>query len=215
MKKIKKLVWWAVVVVVAIIALSNIWVIASTSQYISDSDIPNSSHNVALVLGTSNKLVDGSDNPFFLGRIEAAARLYADGIVKYIIVSGDNRSKYYNEPVKMRDALVEKGVPASVITLDFAGLRTLDSIIRCKKVFGQDKIIIISQRFHCYRALFISNYLGMDAVGYTANKVPLSQSLRVELREILARPIAIWDTYITDRSPKHLGDKEELNKGEE
>ena len=99
----------------------------------------------------------GSPNPFFEKRIETAAELYRIGKIDHFILSGDNRSMYYNEPMAMLKALLKKGVPASAITLDYAGLRTLDSIVRCKQIFGQNKIIIITQPFHSYRALFISS----------------------------------------------------------
>lgn len=189
----------------------NMWIMLATQPqiYKEVSAIPHRS--VALVLGTSNRLSDGSPNPFFINRIETAYQLFKSGKVDHIIVSGDNRSKYYNEPVAMRNALIEKGIPSSVITLDFAGLRTLDSIVRCKEIFGQESVTIITQPFHSYRALFISQYYNMDAVVMVADEPEAWQSAKVVARELLARPLAVLDLYIFKTSPRFLGEKEELN----
>ena len=141
-----------------------------------------------------------------------AAELYQSGKVKYFIVSGDNRTKYYNEPIEMKKALVKSGVPDSVITLDYAGLRTLDTIVRCKEIFGQDTITIITQPFHCYRALFISNYYNMNAVAVMTEDPNPESGGRVYMREYFARAKAILDLYIFKTSPRHMGDKEPLNR---
>lgn len=198
----------------AVLLLLNAWVIFSTSDRVYYDNAEIKAYEVGLVLGTSSKKASGEENPFFTSRIEAAAELYKAGKVKYLIVSGDNRSKYYNEPLKMQQALIEKGVPANVITLDYAGLRTLDSVIRCKEVFQQDDVVIISQGFHCYRALFISKYYGMTTAGFATKKLPLNESINTILRELLARPMAIWDTYLFNKQPRHLGRRELLNRGE-
>jgi SanA protein len=166
---------------------------------------------VALVLGTSNKLRNGSANPYFENRIKAAAQLYREGKVIHFILSGDNRSKYYNEPLRMKKALVSLGVPDSAITLDNAGLRTLDSIVRTKEIFGQDKITIITQPFHSYRALFISNFYKIDAVALVTQNSTNEASLKVYLREYFARTKAILDLYILNTAPQHLGEKKPLS----
>gem|GEM_PF-4345032 len=100
--------------------------------------------------------------------MQTAAELYKQGKIVHFIVSGDNRTRYYNEPLEMQKALVKLGVPIAAITLDYAGLRTLDSIVRCKEIFGQDNITIITQPFHSYRALFISDYYDVNAVALVA-----------------------------------------------
>jgi len=124
-------------------------------------------------------------------------------------VSGDNNTVYYNEPKDMLNALMALGVSQADITLDFAGFRTLDSVVRSKLIFGQDELIIITQDFHCYRALFIADYYGMDAVAFSAdNKDQLPLSLAI--REILARTNTVLDLYVFNRGPKFLGEKEKL-----
>jgi len=213
MKRLMRIFLWVVVAVLGMIAMANLWIIGATQSEIYNDSKNLATHEVGLVLGTSNKKATGEENPFFRGRIDAAVELYKTGKIKYIIVSGDNATKYYNEPLKMQQALMADGVPENVITLDYAGFRTLDSIVRCKEIFGQSDIIIISQGFHCNRALFISNYYDMNAKAFATEKLPLNVSFRVIAREFLARPFAIWDTYFIGTEPKHLGEKEELRRG--
>ena len=194
----------------SLVLLANLWVENSTSDkvYSNTETIP--AHEVAVVLGTSARLGKGQPNPFFEYRIKTASELYHAGKVKYFIVSGDNRTKYYNEPEEMKKALVKSGVPDSVITLDYAGLRTLDTIVRCKEIFGQDTITIITQSFHCNRALFISKYYDMNAVAVTTDEVDFGP--RIYMREYFARAKAVLDLYIFKTSPRHLGEKEPLNR---
>lgn len=191
--------------------LSNLWIINSTHDEIFKSveDIPPT--DVALVLGTSKRLKSGETNPYFNFRIDAAEKLFVAGKVKHLILSGDNRTKYYNEPQYMREALLEKGIPDSVITMDYAGLRTFDSVVRCKKIFGQSKFIIVTQQFHSYRAVFIAKHFDIEATAFVADNIALSKSLSVLSREFLARPKAILDIFLLDVSPKFMGKKEEIN----
>jgi SanA protein len=209
-KKVGKwLLYFSAVVIAAIIG-SNIWVVSTTANrvYSDYHELP--TNFVALVLGTSHKLTNGSPNPYFESRIKMAAALYQEGKVTHFLLSGDNRTRYYNEPQQMKDALIRAGVPDSVITLDYAGLRTLDSIVRSKEIFGQNKITIITQPFHCYRALFISRYYNIDAVAVQAVEPSPEAMVKVYLREYLARTKAVIDLYILGTAPKHLGDKEQL-----
>jgi SanA protein len=189
----------------------NLWIVKSTEgQVYSDlSKLPD--HRVALVLGTSHRSMDGGPNPFFQYRIKTAADLYRLGKIDHFILSGDNRTMYYNEPMEMKKALIKEGVPASAITLDYAGLRTLDSVVRSKAIFGQNKITIITQSFHSYRALFISKYYEIDAVAMVAEDPDLDRTFKVRIREYLARAVAVFDLYIFNTAPRHLGEKEKLN----
>ncbi len=194
-----------------VIVVSNIWVVTSTEDKVFSDYHLLPDNQVALVLGTSNRLTNGSPNPYFQNRIRTAASLYREGKVTHFILSGDNRSVYYNEPMEMKKALIKEGVPDSVITLDYAGLRTLDSVVRSKEIFGQDKITIITQPFHCYRALFISQFYNIDAVAIEANEPSAEATVKVYLREYFARTKAIIDLYILRTAPRHMGEKEPLN----
>ena len=145
---------------------------------------------------------------YFKYRINPAVELYRAGKIKHIIVSGDNSLKEYNEPKQMQQALIQKGVPESAITLDYAGFRTLDSVVRGKKVFGQQKFIIISQKFHIERALFIAHKYGIDAIGFAALDPPEKYSIKTKVREVFAKTKAVIDLYIINKKPKFLGKKE-------
>ncbi len=165
-------------------------------------------NRVGLVLGTSPYTVTGHSNYFFTTRINAAAELYKAGKVKKLIVSGDNHTKEYDEPTAMRRALIKKGVPASAIVMDYAGLRTLDSVVRAKEVFGQDKLTIISQRFHNERAICLARHYGIDAVGYNAKDAKRTKrSMMITIvRESLSR-VKMFLDIVMDTQPQYLGDK--------
>lgn len=162
---------------------------------------------IALVLGTS-KFIGRFENRFYKRRMRAAAALYRAGKVRGILVSGDNSRKTYNEPEDMKADLVKLGVPAAYVTLDFAGFRTLDSIVRAKEVFGQRAVVVVSQAFHVQRALYLADAAGVDAVGYVAQRVPGRMGLRVRLREVLARTRAFLDVNLFATRPKFLGPRE-------
>lgn len=188
------------------IVSSNCWIIKSTRKQIFSvvDKVPN--NDVAILLGASKLLRNGHENLFFKYRIEAAAELYKSGKIKHIIVSGDNHKKEYDEATDMRDALISKGIPDSCITLDYAGFRTLDSMVRCLKIFGQKDVTIISQAFHNQRAVFIANYYEMNAVGFNAKDVPNRFSIKTRFREYIAKFKAVLDLYILHTEPRFLGE---------
>ena len=187
---------------VVVVLLCNWWIVRSTRQqiYFDISKLP--SNDVALVLGTSKFVRSGKENLFFRYRMEATARLWKEGKIKYIILSGNNDSEYYNEPMDMRKALLKLGVPQDIMTLDYAGFRTFDSVVRCKEVFNQDKITIVSQNFHNARALYIGNHEGIEAIAFAAQDVPDGYSFRTLIREYMARPYAILDVYFIRPQPE-------------
>lgn len=190
-------------------AWANHFVISSTEgrHYHDYEQIPERS--VALVLGTSKWIGIGKRNPYFMGRVEAAAKLFNAGKVGHIIVSGDNSHDDYNEPRDMYLELVAMGIPADNITLDYAGFRTLDSVVRCQEVFGQTSVIIVSQRYHNFRALFIAQTIGLDAVAFDA---PEDETIRgiSHPREWLARVRTIFDLYVFHTQPHFVGRKEHI-----
>jgi len=162
-----------------------------------------------LVFGSSHKL-GTRDNLYFKYRIQAAAELWHAGKVDFLIVSGDNREKYYNEPVTMRKALVKAGVPYDKIVCDYAGLRTLDSVVRANKIFGLSELTLVSQKFQNERAAYIAKANGITVYGYNARDVEGYAARKTEDREVLAR-VKMWlDVNITNQQPKHLGNKEPI-----
>lgn len=209
-KVLKVLVLLGILALLFVIA-TNIWVVASTRNRVITSDEVEK-ETLALVLGTSKRTAKGAANPFFVERMNTAALLHSQKKIDHILVSGDNGSKYYNEPMDMLKALGDLNIPKQDITLDYAGFRTFDSIVRAKEVFQQDDILIVTQRFHCYRALFISDHFSIEARAVTADSDRAIGGYLLT-REILARTLAVIDLYILDRKPKYLGEKENLSDG--
>jgi SanA protein len=163
-------------------------------------------NEVGLLLGTSKYAYGGRPNLYFLNRINAAAELYGTGKVKYILVSGDNSRVSYNEPQDMKEALIAAGVSAEDIYLDYAGFSTLDSVVRASKVFNIESLTVISQQFHCERAIYIARAHGIKAVGYAARDVSGALATRVKFREYLARAKAVIDIAIIGTEPRYYGD---------
>ncbi len=190
--------------------LSNKWIINNTKdQLYSDvNKIPY--NNVGLVLGTSKYLSNGMVNPYFKYRMQTAAELYHNGKIKHILVSGDNHLKGYDEATDMRDYLVQLGVPEYCITMDYAGFRTFDSVVRAREVFGLNKMTIISQEFHNQRAVFLCNKLGIEAIGMNAKAV-LVDAESNNLREHLAKFKAVLDLYVLGTEPHFYGPKITIN----
>ncbi len=182
--------------VVFFVLFCNWWVVVVTNSqnYFTLESLP--PNDIGLVLGTSKAVVGGQENLFFRHRMDAAARLYREGKVKRLILSGNNDSPYYNEPLDMKIALAALGVPDEVMIPDYAGRRTYASILRCRDVFGQKRITVISQPFHNARALFLAQAVGVDAVGFAAPDISEGYSFKTLLREYLARPRAILDVYL-------------------
>ena len=168
-------------------------------------------NDVGLVLGTGKLTRRGNPNLHFNQRIAAAAALYHGGKVRFLLVSGDNHVAGYDEATDMRDALMAAGVPADAITRDYAGFRTLDSIVRAKIVFGLTRCTIISEEFHCPRAIWIAQRHGLDAVAFAAPDVDSRRwTWRVKAREHLARAWCALDLYVLHRGPKFDGPREPM-----
>jgi len=179
------------------------WISWKTAPYIHD-DLKSLPHReVGVVLGTAKYYRTGVINQYYLFRIQGAINAYNSGKVNYLLLSGDNAQQSYNEPMTMRRDLIAAGVEPSDIVLDYAGFRTLDSIVRTRKVFDTNDFIIITQRFHCERALFIALHMGIQAQCYA---VPSPKNmLSVRVREVGARLGALADLYIMKREPRFLG----------
>lgn len=159
--------------------------------------------DVALVLGTAPIGPEGGPNRYFVYRLDAAAALYKAGKAKYFIVSGTREGRY-DEPTAMRAGLIERGVPAEAIYRDFDGDRTLDSIVRARRIYGQTRLVIVSQRFHLARALFLAHHEGIDAWGFEARDVDQPYSIFTELRRYPSALRAYWDVWM-NASPGDLG----------
>lgn len=194
---------------VAVLAGSHQWVLQVAEGRCLDDMESLPKAEAALVLGCSPQ-IGTRPNLFYLHRMEAAAALHRAGKVKTLIVSGDNGSHQYDEPTAMKDSLVALGVPAGSIYCDYAGFRTLDSVVRAEAIFGQKKFIVVSQRFHNERALFLARLHGLEAYGFNAADVTRSVGLMTHLREYLARVNAVLDVTLLQTRPKFYGPKVEM-----
>lgn len=174
------------------------------------SNVDSVPHNrVGLMLGTSKMLKSGRINQYFDYRVKAATALYKAGKINYILISGDNGRKTYDEPTDMKQELINNGVDSTKIYLDYAGFRTFDSVVRVKEIFGQDKVTIISQHFHNERAIYIASKFGIDAVGFDAQDVGKRFGKKTMIREKFAR-VKVFVDFITGTKPKFLGEKIEI-----
>jgi SanA protein len=193
-----------IISIIVLIFISNVLVLTLNRNkiYNSTDNIPE--NKTALILGTSKYLKGGELNPYYKYRLDAAYKLYKSGKVEFLLLSGDNRKKNYNEPLTMKKDLIAMGIPAENIYCDFAGFRTLDSVVRSKLVFGQSAITIVTQRFHIRRALFIARYYRIDAVGFTAKDISAKSGFKTNTREVFARVKLIID-LLTNKKPKFLG----------
>lgn len=173
--------------------IANIWVFGLTNgrTYTKISKIP--PRKTALVLGTSPKTKSGNANPYFVARMDATALLYHHGKIKKIIVSGE-KSKGYDEPTAMKNFLIyQEGIPENIIVKDSKGYNTQASINRCKELFEENNIIIVSQGYHNLRALFFARNKNMNALGFDAQDITRPESFyRNQSREFFARVLAVF-----------------------
>lgn len=194
-----------ILLIIGIVA-TNYWIIynAKNQVYNQISEIPK--NKVGLLLGTSKHITNGSINRYYAYRIDAAVALFEAGKIDYILVSGDNGSANYDEPSTFKNDLIKRGIPQNRIFLDFAGFRTLDSVVRAKEIFGLSTFTIISQQFHNERAIYLAKHFNIDAIAFNAKDVTNSYGFKTRIREYLARTKAASDV-IFNVQPKFLGEK--------
>ncbi|RYD58975.1 MAG: vancomycin high temperature exclusion protein [Sphingobacteriales bacterium] len=202
-----------IIIVVLIVALpilsvlycdSRVEAISKGKTFYDTESVPY--NKVGLLLGTGKYLESGYLNRYYTYRIEAATKLMKAGKIKYLVISGDNSRKDYNEPEMMRTDLIAAGIDSSHIYLDYAGFRTFDSMIRLREIFSQNSATVISQRFHNERALYIAQREGINAVGYNADDVIGNAGQKTQFREKLAR-VKVFVDYLLGVEPKFLGPK--------
>ena len=196
----------AILIILVVIGCNVVVLKAAEGRMYSDVEsIP--ANRVGVLLGTSPIGRYGNANPFYTYRVNACVALYNAGKIERVLISGDNSRKEYDEPTWTKNDLIAAGIPDSAIHLDYAGFRTLDSMVRAKEVFGLDNFTIISQKFHNERALYITQQKGIDAIAFNAEDVPVrSWQIRMTVREWLARVNAVLDILIT-RQPHFLGEQ--------
>ncbi len=193
-RRLRRAAGWGVLAFALAVVLANRWVINSTDSFLYKDTSLLPDNEVGLVLGCSPFVSSGKANPQFHGRMQAAADLYRLGKVKRLILSGANPDSRYNEPKKMREALLELGVPTEAMVLDFAGDSTYESVTRSRVVFDLSSVTVVTQKYHAYRALFLARKTGLRAVAYQApiDGVP-GPGFRHPPREVFARLLAVLD----------------------
>jgi SanA protein len=209
---IKKITW--IVLIFSILMIVVIWIannlIEKSTNSLVYNDLKQIPHNkVGLLLGTSKILKSGLPNQYFSNRIQATVDLYKANKIDFIVISGDNGKKDYNEPLDMKNELIKNGIPESKIYLDYAGFRTYDSVIRLDKIFGQNNFTIISQDFHNRRAIYIAKQMDLQAIGFNAKDVDLYNGFKTKLREKFAR-VKMFVDILIDKKPKYLGQQVEI-----
>jgi SanA protein len=210
MKKIKRIILLLIFIIPIVLVFTANYSIeknAENKTFSNSSDIQK--NKVGLVLGTSKTLKNGRINLYFEYRINATVELYKKGKIDFILVSGDNGNKNYDEPTDFKNELIKNGIPENRIFLDYAGFRTLDSVIRAKEIFGQISITVISQKFHNERAIYLAEKNGISAVGFNARDLSGKYGLKTRTREYFARTKAYLD-IIFGVEPKFLGKKIEI-----
>lgn len=208
--KLFKMAVIAVLIPIAIIFIANVIIELSTEgkTFVNTSEIPE--NKVGLVLGTSKFLNNGKTiNLYFKYRIEATMKLYKAGKIDFVLVSGDNSRTEYDEPTDFMNELIAHGIPENKIFLDYAGFRTLDSVVRAKKIFGQNELTIISQEFHNERAIFLAKKHDIKAVGFNAQDVSTRYGIKVQIREYFSRTKVFID-ILFGVQPKFLGEAIEI-----
>src|SRR5690554_7338241 len=207
---IKKTLKWTValllVSVLTLVVFSNYQILHETKNYTFSKASEIKKNRVGLVLGTSKYYKGGGLNLYFKNRIDATVELFNAKKIDFILVSGDNSTMSYNEPMNFKKELLKRGIPEEVIFLDLAGFRTLDSVVRAKEIFGQVEITIISQKFQNERAIFIAKNKGIKAIGFNAKDMEGTHGLKVKFREYFARTKAFIDIAFHVQ-PRFYGEK--------
>ncbi|HKJ06017.1 MAG TPA: ElyC/SanA/YdcF family protein [Flavobacteriaceae bacterium] len=183
---------------------ANYYIEKKTEAYVYDNlqEVPPT--RVGIILGTSKYLIQGGVNAYYKNRIDAAVHLFRQNKIDFILISGDNSTTDYNEPQTFKNDLIKLGIPENKIFLDYAGFRTLDSVIRANEIFGLDECIIISQKFHNQRAIFLARHHGLHAYGFNAKDVNQRSGFKTNMREKLAR-VKVFIDIILAKQPKFLG----------
>jgi len=208
MKKLKILLLLVVFLLIGLSITDSI-VSFKARNLIFDSTQEIPKNKVGLILGAGKFTSSGHINSYYKHRLDATIELYNAGKIEFILISGDNSRKTYDEPTTFKTDLIANGIPEHKIFLDYAGFRTLDSVIRAKAIFGQDSITIISQKFHNERAIYIAQSYDIEAIGFKATDGYNHKRSKTRVREYFARAKASIDV-IFNVEPKFLGEKIEI-----
>ena len=209
MNIISKLISLLVFLAIIVLLVPDIYIRKNTEKYIINKNYENIKEmDCILVLGAG--IWDNGPSPILKDRLDKAIELYKLGISKKIIMSGDHGTKEHDEVNTMKEYAIEKGVPSEDIFMDHAGFSTYDSMYRAKEIFGVKRMVIVSQKYHIYRSIYIAKSLGMNAVGVPAENIKYGGQRNREIREMLARDKDFFKCITKPKSEK-LGKKISLN----
>ncbi len=188
------------------VVASNLWILRYADEYLHErpyhASLAPSAETIAIVPGAY--VIGLRPSSALRDRLQTALELYEDGTVSRILVSGDHGRTNYDEVGAMQHWLLSRGVAEQDIVLDHAGFRTLDTMVRARNVFGVRHAIVCTQRFHLARAVFLARRAGIDARGVVADRMRYAAHYWNHIREALARPAAVVDSYVLRREPKFL-----------
>lgn len=205
-RKFKRLVYVTLIILTVFTIWANYSITSFSNQYITSDIHKVKKHKVALLLGTSKYRKNGKKNDYFFNRIEAVKLLYFKNKIEHVLISGDNSSKSYNEPEDMKKELIKVGIPEDKIHLDFAGFSTIESVIRANKVFGLNSFIVVSQKFHNQRAVYLARENNIQAYGFNAKDVDAYWGIKTKIREVFAKNKVFLDLKF-GTTPTYLGEK--------
>lgn len=205
MKKISKYLITCILVGIIIICLISLYVKLSTKNQILELKDLKKIEDIDCIVVLGAGVRGDEPSPMLKDRLDAALKLYEKNISNKIIMSGDHGRDNYNEVSVMKTYGIEHDIPSENIFMDHAGFSTYDSIYRAKEIFGAKKIVIVSQEYHLYRALYIASSLGLEAYGYSGTTRKYQGDLKREIREILARDKDVVKSIIKP-NPTFLGE---------
>lgn len=210
LSKIGKFLFLFVVVGIIVVFSVDFWVMSTTKDQIrSVSDVVNA--DCILVLG-AGVWDDNQPSPMLRDRLERSVELFDAGVAPYLVMSGDHGQKNYDEVNVMKDYAKNAAIDSNLIYMDHAGFSTYESLYRLKYIFEAEKVIIVTQKYHLYRALYIANALGLDAVGVAANEIRYGGQTIRDFREILARNKDFFVSLFKPK-PTYLGEPIPLGSG--
>lgn len=203
-KLVKILIWviCSAIVLLLLTILTCHFIVVGNAYGRTYNDVDSIPHNrYGLLLATSPITPGGAHNFYFDNRIKAANELYKAGKIDYVIASGGDYTKEHeigcDEPAAIRDSLVARGIPIERIILDYEGLRTINSIVKAKEIYGLDSVTLISQKYHNERAIYLADHYNLHAVGYNAAPSHVRRNrIKNTLREYLARPKMFLDIFV-------------------
>lgn len=208
-KIIKKLTIYFFISCALVVVFSNLIVNNNAKEKVFTKTDIIPKNKVGLLLGTSKIREDGEENLFFTYRLNATIQLFEAKKIDFIIISSSFESTDNDNPKDFKVELIKKGIPENKIFLDYGGLRTLDSVIRLKEIFGQTSVTIISQEFHNERAIYLAEHFGIEAIGFNAKDVTNRLGFKTQTREYFAR-VKVFVDIIFNVQPKFLGGKIEI-----